>query len=59
MSANCRDCNACTRSALWRLMIVCCVTWWLGMFKMVVKTCPQCHHVLGKHARRADGSFCD
>jgi hypothetical protein len=35
------------------------LTWWTWMFKVFVRTCPQCHHLLGRHARRADGSFRD
>ncbi|WP_244502605.1 hypothetical protein [Streptomyces oceani] len=25
----------------------------------VMRHCPQCHHLLSKHARRSDGSFRD
>jgi hypothetical protein len=59
MARNCRDCVACTRSFLIRLTYV----WWLWAFSWVwkpfMKTCPQCRHTLGKHLRRADGSYKD
>jgi hypothetical protein len=34
-------------------------TWWTWMFKMFMRTCPQCGHLFSKHRRRADGSFID
>ncbi len=36
-------------------------TWplWGWLFTMWMRRCPQCRHALGRHARRADGSFKD
>lgn len=34
-------------------------TWWTWMLKAFMPTCPQCHHMRGRHAKRADGSFKD
>ncbi|AHH93611.1 hypothetical protein BC739_006223 [Kutzneria viridogrisea] len=33
--------------------------WWVWLFKLFRRTCPQCSHVMAKHQRRADGSFRD
>ncbi|WP_237515119.1 MULTISPECIES: hypothetical protein [unclassified Streptomyces] len=27
--------------------------------RLVTRNCPQCHHLLGRHERRRDGSFRD
>ncbi|WP_268844406.1 hypothetical protein [Streptoalloteichus hindustanus] len=35
------------------------VVWWVWIFKLAMRTCPQCSHVMLKHQRRADGSFRD
>lgn len=50
----------CTRSALLRLLWALSFLWLFTIpGKTVVRTCPQCSHLLGRHARRADGSFRD
>lgn len=36
-----------------------CLSWWLWMFKMFMRTCPQCGHLFGRHRYRRDGSFID
>lgn len=57
--AGCRDCTACTRSALWRMMVALCWTWWGWMLTMFLRRCPGCKHSLGRHRFRRDGSFMD
>lgn len=57
--AGCRDCTACTRSFVVKFCRTFLVTWWVWVFKIVRRTCPQCSHVMAKHQRRADGSFRD
>ncbi|MEU0940316.1 hypothetical protein [Embleya sp. NPDC005971] len=59
--AGCRDCKTCTKSLLGKLVIK---TAYLVSFAWLVKpvimrNCPQCHHLMGRHQRRADGSFRD
>jgi hypothetical protein len=41
------------------MMVLFCWTWYGWMFTMWMRRCPQCRHGLGRHARRADGSFKD
>ncbi|WP_250853077.1 hypothetical protein [Streptomyces rhizosphaericus] len=67
MAAGCRDCETCTRSWLGRLFqnaavgLMHVVT--IGISYLIKKGfrrhCPQCGHLLSRHARRADGSFRD
>ncbi|OZM80018.1 hypothetical protein CFP66_23795 [Pseudonocardia sp. MH-G8] len=59
MASGCRDCGACTRSLAWRTMVLILWRTWGWMFTMWMRRCPQCHHALGRHARRRDGSFMD
>lgn len=59
MSNGCRDCTACTAPATTRMARPFVFTWWTWMFKMFMRTCPQCKHMMGRHQRRADGSFRD
>lgn len=35
-----------------------CTFFWL-IRPIALRTCPQCKHLLGRHQRRADGSFRD
>lgn len=67
MSSGCRDCGTCTKPGMARMI----QNWAVGFMHLctagiswVVKRgsmrhCPQCKHLLGGHARRADGSFAD
>lgn len=59
MASGCRDCSACTRSSMWKMMVLMAWTWYGWLFTMWLKRCPQCKHGLSRHARRADGSFKD
>lgn len=59
MATGCRDCSACSAPLAVRAMRPIMFTWWTWMGKMFVRTCPQCSHMPGRHARRADGSFID
>lgn len=60
MAGVCRDCPACTRSFLARLMLwVVLVPPLAAMARPFMRTCPVCPHVLSRHQRRADGSFRD
>ena len=67
MASACRDCRTCTRSGLGKLLqwmvvsLVYIVT--LGITYLLKRAlrrhCPECGHVLSRHARRSDGSFHD
>ncbi|GEB48489.1 MULTISPECIES: hypothetical protein [Streptomyces] len=67
MASGCRDCSTCTKSGLGKLvlkagtgLLYLCT---LGIAYVVKRAfrrhCPQCEHLLSRHARRADGSFRD
>ncbi|MYR29793.1 hypothetical protein GTW68_26950 [Streptomyces sp. SID4945] len=61
MAGGCRDCKTCTMPGLARMMqgfvyLISCV--WM-VKRLVTRNCPQCHHLLGRHERRRDGSFRD
>ncbi len=56
----CRDCPACTRSLMGRMMVASTgATMVAAMGRPVLKNCPDCGHALNRHQRRSDGSFQD
>ena len=63
MASGCRDCRVCLRAPMTRfgtqllLLTFTCGLWLL--VKPFTKQCPQCRHRMGRHERRADGSFKD
>ncbi|MEU0839334.1 hypothetical protein ABZ370_07660 [Streptomyces sp. NPDC005962] len=67
MATGCRDCERCTKSWLGRvlenaavgLMHVCTIGISYLIKRGFRRHCPQCKHLLSRHARRADGSFRD
>ncbi|MDJ1131317.1 hypothetical protein [Streptomyces iconiensis] len=67
MASGCRDCSTCTKSGLGTLaqaivvgVLYLCTLGIAYLAKRAVRRhCPQCGHVLSRHARRADGSFRD
>lgn len=63
----CRDCQTCTatgsaksaRAMAAGFMHLCtCGLSWVAS-RMFARHCPQCSHLMGRHARRADGAFID
>lgn len=67
MSRGCRDCQTCTQPGIARMiqawavgfMHLCTVGISWAVKRGTMKHCPQCGHLLGRHQRRADGSFID
>ena len=67
MADGCRDCATCTKSWLGRvvqglavgLLYLCTAGVAFVVKRGVMRHCPQCRHLLSRHARRADGSFRD
>lgn len=61
--AGCRDCSVCTMPGAGKIFRAMAVMTWtivtLGLTRMFTSRCPQCHHRMPRHARRADGSFRD
>ncbi len=59
----CRDCERCGELGIWTLLLLIprMIIWFpRGIWWMfTTKLCPQCHHPLKWHDRRADGSFKD
>jgi predicted RNA-binding Zn-ribbon protein involved in translation (DUF1610 family) len=56
----CRDCPACTRSLMGRMVVASSgATMVAAMGRTAVKSCPQCGHALMRHERRKDGGFID
>ncbi|KAA6220181.1 hypothetical protein CP979_05165 [Streptomyces filamentosus] len=61
MASGCRDCRTCTKSWLGRMcqkaVYLFCFAWLVK--PVFMRNCPQCKHLMGRHARRRDGSFQD
>lgn len=67
MSSGCRDCRTCTMPAMprwglwWAMALLYFSTCGLAALvkKGMMRGCPRCGHLLGRHQRRADGGFVD
>lgn len=65
--SGCRDCQTCTapgaakanRAMLAGFMHLCTAGISYVATRAFMSRCPQCSHLMGRHQRRADGSFRD
>lgn len=60
-NGGCRDCKTCTLplAGRWLLKLVYVGTGFFLIKRPFFRCCPQCHHLMGRHERRVDGSFRD